>query len=151
MEKYIKANKKVAEFLHLQTIRNAVKDGHYLLWIMDVQPFGNMEDLPNILQQIGGLLLSGSEAKEEQDGTVTRKLPTPTDKRFIMDDDVQKTTESSGEATDAPAADKTGETTEAAGSEGGSGNGENGDTSEAGTESGSEDDPDQKKEGGVNE
>ena len=124
MEKYIKANKKVAEFLHLQTIRNAVKDGHYLLWIMDVQPFGNMEDLPNILQQIGGLLLSGSEAKEEQDGTVTRKLPTPLDKRFIMDDDVQKTTE---------------------------GNGENGDTSETGTESGSEDDPDQKKEGGMNE
>lgn len=120
MEKYIKANKKVAEFLHLQTIRNAVKDGHYLLWIMDVQPFGNMEDLPNILQQIGGLLLSGSEAKEEQDGTVTRKLPTPLDKRFIMDDDVQKT-------------------------------GENGDSSESGTESGSEDDPDQKKEGGVNE
>lgn len=147
MEKYIKANKKVAEFLHLQTIRNAVKDGHYLLWIMDVQPFGNMEDLPNILQQIGGLLLSGSEAKEEQDGTVTRKLPTPLDKRFIMDDDVQKTTEG-GEVTDTPETDKAGETT---GSEGGNGNGENGDSSESGTESGSEDDPDQKKEGGVNE
>ena len=147
MEKYIKANRKVAEFLHLQTIRNAVKDGHYLLWIMDVQPFGNMEDLPNILQQIGGLLLSGSEAKEEQDGTVTRKLPTPLDKRFIMDDDVQKTTEG-GEVTDTPETDKAGETT---GSEGGNGNGENGDSSESGTESGSEDDPDQKKEGGVNE
>ena len=146
MEKYIKANKKVAEFLHLQTIRNAVKDGHYLLWIMDVQPFGNMEDLPNILQQIGGLLLSGSEAKEEQDGTVTRKLPTPLDKRFIMDDDVQKTAEG-GEVTDTPETDKAGETT---GSEGGNGNGENGDSSESGTESGSEDDPDQKKEGGVN-
>lgn len=148
MEKYIKANKKVAEFLHLQTIRNAVKDGHYLLWIMDVQPFGNMEDLPNILQQIGGLLLSGSEAKEEQDGTVTRKLPTPLDKRFIMDDDVQKTTEGSGEVTDTPETDKAGETT---GSEGGNGNGENGDSSDTGTESGSEDDPDQKKEGGINE
>lgn len=148
MEKYIKANKKVAEFLHLQTIRNAVKDGHYLLWIMDVQPFGNMEDLPNILQQIGGLLLSGSEAKEEQDGTVTRKLPTPLDKRFIMDDDVQKTTEGSGEVTDTPETDKAGETT---GSEGGNGNGENGDSSDTGTESGSEDDPDQKKEGGIDE
>lgn len=148
MEKYIKANKKVAEFLHLQTIRNAVKDGHYLLWIMDVQPFGNMEDLPNILQQIGGLLLSGSEAKEEQDGTVTRKLPTPLDKRFIMDDDVQKTTEGSGEVTDTPETDKAGETT---GSEGGNGNGENGDSSDTDTESGSEDDPDQKKEGGINE
>lgn len=148
MEKYIKANKKVAEFLHLQTIRNAVKDGHYLLWIMDVQPFGNMEDLPNTLQQIGGLLLSGSEAKEEQDGTVTRKLPTPLDKRFIMDDDVQKTTEGSGEVTDTPETDKAGETT---GSEGGNGNGENDDSSESGTESGSEDDPDQKKEGGINE
>ena len=147
MEKYIKANKKVAEFLHLQTIRNAVKDGHYLLWIMDVQPFGNMEDLPNILQQIGGLLLSGSEAKEEQDGTVTRKLASPLDKRFIMDGDVQKTTEG-GEGTDTPETDKAGETT---GSEGGNGNGENGDSSDTGTESGSEDDPDQKKEGGVNE
>lgn len=147
MEKYIKANKKVAEFLHLQTIRNAVKDGHYLLWIMDVQPFGNMEDLPNILQQIGGLLLSGSEAKEEQDGTVTRKLPTPLDKRFIMDDDVQKTAEG-GEVTDTPETDKAGETT---GSEGGNGNGENGDSSESGTESGFEDDPDRKKKGGINE
>lgn len=148
MEKYIKANKKVAEFLHLQTIRNAVKDGHYLLWIMDVQPFGNMEDLPNILQQIGGLLLSGSEAKEEQDGTVTRKLPTPLDKRFIMDDGFQKTTEGSGEVTDTSETDKAGETT---GSEDGNGNGENGDSSDTGTESGSEDDPDQKKEGGINE
>ena len=147
MEKYIKANKKVAEFLHLQTIRNAVKDGHYLLWIMDVQPFGNMEDLPNILQQIGGLLLSGSEAKEEQDGTVTRKLPTPLDKRFIMDDDVQKTAEG-GETTDTPETDRAGETT---GSEDGNGNGGNGDSSESGTESGSEDNPDQKKEGGINE
>lgn len=146
MEKYIKANKKVAEFLHLQTIRNAVKDGHYLLWIMDVQPFGNMEDLPNILQQIGGLLLSGSEAKEEQDGTVTRKLPTPLDKRFIMDGDVQTT--EGGEVTDTPETDKAGETT---GSEDGNGNGENGDSSDTGTESGSEDDPDQKKEGGINE
>lgn len=150
MEKYIKANKKVAEFLHLQTIRNAVKDGHYLLWIMDVQPFGNMEDLPNILQQIGGLLLSGSEAKEEQDGTVTRKLPTPLDKRFIMDDDVQKTAEG-GEVTDTPETDKAGETTGAAGSGAESGDGENGDSSDTGTESGSEDDPDQKKEGGINE
>lgn len=147
MEKYIKANKKVAEFLHLQTIRNAVKDGHYLLWIMDVQAFGNMEDLPNILANIGGLLLSGSEAKEEQDGTVTRKLPTPLDKRFIMDDDVQKTAEG-GETTDTPETDRAGETT---GSEDGNGNGENGDSSDTGTESGSEDDPDQKKEGGINE
>lgn len=147
MEKYIKANKKVAEFLHLQTIRNAVKDGHYLLWIMDVQAFGNMEDLPNILANIGGLLLSGSEAKEEQDGTVTRKLPTPLDKRFIMDDDVQKTAEG-GETTDTPETDRAGETT---GSEDGNGNGGNGDSSESGTESGSEDNPDQKKEGGINE
>lgn len=85
MEKYIKVNAEVAKFLHLDTIRNAVKDGGYLLWMMDIQSFGKMTDLPQILTQIGGILLTGEEAREEQDGVVNRNLPTPTDKRFIPD------------------------------------------------------------------
>lgn len=148
MEKYIKANKKVAEFLHLQTIRNAVKDGHYLLWIMDVQVFGNMEDMPNILANIGGILLSGSEAKEEQDGTVNRKLPTPLDKRFVMDDDIQKTPDTNGETngTTEGSSETTG-TTEGSGEE----TGKAGETTETTETTGSEDDPDPKEKGGVNE
>lgn len=85
MEKYIKANVKVAKYLHLDTIRNAVKDGHYLLWMQDVQEFGSLADLPEILAKIGGISLTGPEAREEQDGKVNRKLPVPTDKRFVLD------------------------------------------------------------------
>lgn len=103
MEKYIKANAKVAKFLHLDTIRNAVKDGNYLLWIMDVQEFGAPTDLPQILTQIGGILLTGAEAREEQDGVVTRNLPMPTDKRFIID------SEDNGSAKNTDSADSSSE------------------------------------------
>ena len=146
MARYIKVNPLVADYLNLCNDRNTVKDGNYLLWQADMLRFGPLTQLTETLKQIGGLALMPHEAKEEQDGTVTRKLPTPLDKRFIMDGDVQ--TAEGGDVTDTPETDKAGETT---GSEDGNGNGENGDSSESGTESGSEDDPDQKKEGGVNE
>lgn len=85
MEKYIKVNAKVAKFLHLDTIRNTVKDGNYLLWMMDIQDLGSPADLPQTIAKIGGILLTGAEAREEQDGVVNRNLPVPTDKRFILD------------------------------------------------------------------
>lgn len=84
MARYIKANPLVARFLHLDGVRNTVKDGNYLLWQADIQPFGPMSLLPSILEQIGGIVLSPHEAREEQDGTVTRPLPVATDPRFVV-------------------------------------------------------------------
>ena len=84
MARYIKANPLVARFLHLDGVRNTVKDGNYLLWQADIQSFGPMSLLPSILEQIGGIVLSPHEAREEQDGTVTRPLPVATDPRFVV-------------------------------------------------------------------
>ena len=85
MARYIKANPKVAAFLALTRDRNTVKDGNYLLWQSDMLAFGPLTQLPETLTRIGGLALLAHEAREEQDGTVSRPLPTPTDPRFIID------------------------------------------------------------------
>ena len=107
MARYIKANPKVAEFLHLENDRNRVTDGNFLLWQNDVLVFGKLVDLPEILEQIGGLALLAHEAREEQDGTVVRPLPTATDPRFIVEteaaEETEPETESEGES--APAED----------------------------------------------
>lgn len=87
MARYIKANPKVAQFLRVENDRNQVKDGNYLLWQADMLAFGTLVDLPLILQQIGGILLMAHEARQEQDGTVLRELPTATDPRFVVDKD----------------------------------------------------------------
>lgn len=103
MARYIKANGKVAEYLKLQNDRNKVTDGNYLLWQADMLAFGRLTELPQILEQIGGLALQAHEAREEQDGTVVRKLPVATDPRFV----VEEATEQPGNAdtpTDAPEA-----------------------------------------------
>ena len=83
MARYIKANPLVAQYLELQEIRNRVQDGNYILWQADIHEFGPLTMLPEILAQIGGIVLSPSEAREEQDGTVLRPLPVATDPRFI--------------------------------------------------------------------
>lgn len=109
MARYIKANGKVAEYLKLENDRNKVTDGNYLLWQADMLAFGGLTELPQILEQIGGLALQAHEAREEQDGTVVRKLPVATDPRFV----VEEATEQPGNAdtpTDAP---ETGTDTEA--------------------------------------
>ena len=49
--------------------------------------FGTLVDLPLILQQIGGIALMAHEARQEQDGTVVRELPTATDPRFVVEKD----------------------------------------------------------------
>ena len=92
MARYIKANPKVATFLGLTRDRNTVKDGNYLLWQADMLAFGPLTQLQETLTQIGGLALLAHEAREEQDGTVTRPLPTPTDPRFIIDAAAQEET-----------------------------------------------------------
>ena len=108
MARYIKANPKVAAFLGLMRDRNTVKDGNYLLWQADMLAFGPLTQLQETLTQIGGLALLAHEAREEQDGTVTRPLPTPTDPRFIIGAAAQEETpESPAEAAEAPASEET--------------------------------------------
>lgn len=87
MARYIKANPKVAQFLRVENDRNQVKDGNYLLWQADILPLGRLTDLPQILEQIGGIALMAHEARQEQDGTVVRELPTATDPRFVVEKD----------------------------------------------------------------
>lgn len=91
MARYIKANVKVAQYLHLENDRNQVKDGNYLLWQADMLAFGRLAELPQILGQIGGIALAAHEAREEQDGTVVRKLPIAADSRFIVEDQQAET------------------------------------------------------------
>lgn len=85
MARYIKANPKVAEYLRLEKDRNKVKDGNYLLWQADMLPFGRLTELPQILEQIGGIALQAHEARQEQDGTVCREPPIATDSRFVVE------------------------------------------------------------------
>lgn len=87
MARYIKANPKVAQFLRVENDRIQVKDGNYLLWQADILPLGRLTDLPQILEQIGGIALMAHEARQEQDGTVVRELPTATDPRFVVEKD----------------------------------------------------------------
>lgn len=87
MARYIKANPKVAHFLRVENDRNRVKDGNYLLWQADILPLGRLTELPQILGQIGGIALMAHEARQEQDGTVLRELPTATDPRFVVEED----------------------------------------------------------------
>ena len=100
MARYIKANPQVAKYLNLETDRNTVADGNYLLWQADMLVFGPLTELNNTLAMIGGIALMPHEAREEQDGTVIRPLPTPTDERFIYNppvDDPQAETEETTE------------------------------------------------------
>lgn len=85
MARYIKVNPKVARYLHLENDRNQVKDGNFLLWQADMLAFGRLTDLPQILEQIGGMALAAHEARQEQDGIVVRELPTATDERFVIE------------------------------------------------------------------
>lgn len=102
MARYIKVNPKVARHLRLENDRNQVADGNYLLWQADMLAFGRLTEMPSILAQIGGLSLQAHEAREEQDGTVLRKLPIATDPRFA--EDVQEPAEDTGaeDETDIP-------------------------------------------------
>lgn len=91
MARYIKANPKVAKYLHLENDRLQLKDGNYILWQGDMTAFGPLPLLNDTLAQIGGIALMPHEAKEEQDGKVNRPLPTATDERFIMDEPAAST------------------------------------------------------------
>lgn len=111
MARYIKANPKVAAFLHLEEDRLKLKDGNYILWQADMTAFGPLPLLSETLTMIGGIALMPHEAKEEQDGTVTRPLPVATDERFVMD----ASDESSDEAPAESSAESDGDSSESSG------------------------------------
>ena len=85
MARYIKANPKVAAYLHLENDRLKLKDGNYILWQGDMTAFAPLPMLNDTLTKIGGIALMPHEAKQEQDGIVVRPLPVATDERFIME------------------------------------------------------------------
>lgn len=87
MTRYIKVNYKVAQFLQLQNVRNTLPDGNFLLWQADMLSFGRLTELPRIMEKIGGLALKAHEAKEEQDGIISRPLPIASDPRFVIEGD----------------------------------------------------------------
>lgn len=124
MERYVKVNRKVAEFLHLEKDRTQFKDGNFLLWMQDIMVFGSLINFQGILAQIGAVALDGDAAKEEQDGKCTHLLPVATDERFVIEETPAENTEdsetedqessgsaSAGEATDT---ESTGEYTDKA-------------------------------------
>lgn len=102
MARYIKANQKVAAYLHLENDRLRLKDGNYILWQGDMTSFGPLPMLSETLTQIGAIALMPHEAKQEQDGTVVRPLPTATDERFVM----ETAAEQPNTGTDTPANDE---------------------------------------------
>lgn len=127
MARYIKVNPKVAQYLHLESDRNRVKDGNYLLWQADILPFGRLTELPEILERIGGIALLAEEARQEQDGTVIHELPEATDEAFkiVVVKQPEKETDTDNPEVEQPAGDSagnggTGEAVEGAESEKGS-------------------------------
>ena len=127
MARYIKVNPKVAQYLHLESDRNRVKDGNYLLWQADILPFGRLTELPEILERIGGVALPAGEARQEQDGIVIHELPEATDEAFkiVVVKQPEKGTDTDNPEVEQPAGDSagnggTGETVEGAESEKGS-------------------------------
>lgn len=84
MALYIKANRLVAEHCKVDKIRLKLADGNFILWQADMLKFGRLYEITQICEQIGALPLQPWEAKQEQDGIVTRHLPVATDPRFIM-------------------------------------------------------------------
>ena len=91
MARYIKANQKVAAYLHLENDRLKLKDGNYILWQGDMTAFAPLPMLNDTLTKIGAIALMPHEAKQEQDGTVVRPLPIAIDERFVMETKKEQT------------------------------------------------------------
>ena len=62
MERYIKANRKVAEFLQLTEDRTELQDGSFLLWCQDILPFGKPIEFEETLSKIGAIAMDGKTA-----------------------------------------------------------------------------------------
>lgn len=111
MERYVKVNRKVAEFLHLENDRTQFKDGNFLLWMQDIMVFGSLINFQGILAQIGAVALDGDAAREEQDGKCTHLLPVATDERFSIEKTPAENTED-GETGDQESSASAGEATD---------------------------------------
>lgn len=98
MERYVKANRKVAEFLHLENDRTQFKDGNFLLWMQDIMVFGSLINFNQILAKIGAVAMDGESAKQEQDGECTHLLPVATDERFVIEESATDETEGKEES-----------------------------------------------------
>jgi hypothetical protein len=118
---YAKVNKKVFTFMS-KGWRNQLKDGNYIIFQSDLMWLGNELDIKfqtgggtayadtykqfvqEVAEQVGGLLLTVYEAKDEQDGTTLRELPAALDQRFVLDDDTaaEPTTDSTEEPSEEP-------------------------------------------------
>ncbi len=93
---HAKVNKKVWEYQNFRVNeRFQCKDGNYIIWQADLVNIGSKLGmtiggsiytfLEEVCKQIGAVLLTLKEAKEEQDGEVTRTLPVAEDVRFQLE------------------------------------------------------------------
>lgn len=106
MARYIKANRKVVTYLHLENDRNKLQDGNYILWLQDMMQFGPLPRLADTLERIGAIALLPHEAREEQYGINLRPLPTATDPEFVIEtpaNGVAETPTGEEEETETPA------------------------------------------------
>jgi hypothetical protein len=92
---HAKVNKKVWEFQNFApNDRFQCKDGTYILWQADLVNIGSKlgmtigtdytKFLSDVCEQVGGVLLTLAEAKEEQDNP-KRTLPKALDERFVVE------------------------------------------------------------------
>ena len=96
MARYIKANRKVVTYLHLENDRNKLQDGNYILWLQDMMAFGPLPRLAETLERIGAISLLPHEAREEQYGINLRPLPTAADPEFVIETPAEEEPETEG-------------------------------------------------------
>ena len=81
---YYKANKKVAEYLQLTAERNETRDGNYILWVADINRFGSLANIDEILANIGAVAIHPKDVRNELLGITNTPLPTPLDEKFVI-------------------------------------------------------------------
>jgi len=96
MIRYVKANRKVAEFLNLTAKRSKLPDGNYILYRLDLTAFGSLVNIMSIIAQIGGVGLTSAQCRDEQKGITNTILPAPTDERFIIGGNASDSDQSDG-------------------------------------------------------
>lgn len=82
---YYKANKKVAEYLQLTAERNETRDGNYILWVADINRFGSLANIGEILANIGAVAIHPKDVRDELLGVTNTPLPKPLDKKFVIE------------------------------------------------------------------
>jgi hypothetical protein len=96
MAYYAKVNSRVYEKFNFSVgERQQLKDTNYILWQADLVKLGNELNIPigknfedylqRVAAEVGALILTPKEAKQEQDGDVTRTLPKANDARFVIE------------------------------------------------------------------